>query len=214
MNDGRKKIWPSTPKICRGDVCIGDTQILTKEQVAFCIEMGIERNRKNNLTGRIDTNKYSHRRSIDIDIQGCLGEYAFCLLFNIEPTLKDTSCRSSSKEKTFDCSLPSGVTFDVKTVLKEGLPLLVTKKNHNNAPVWYALMEIKNCTPSQPLDEWTSEHTVVFRGIAHSQYLLLPDRLKIVHGREFYCMQQNSLCGVNKISELYVSAFCYSNNGF
>jgi hypothetical protein len=118
---------------------------LTSGQLAECRRVAAARRAANKSQGTTDMKFADNKRpGKELDIQGAVGELAFCLITGAPIEMYDVTCRSAASEKRFDAVLEGGLTVDVKTTIYRNAPLQVTPWKAVNAPAAYALMIIDN----------------------------------------------------------------------
>lgn len=163
----KKKVMQKRPTPV---VPIGTCFTLTMAEAAECARIGRERTAKNAEKPRANRRYTWYRSDDDISIQGVMGEYAFCRLFDLTIDIHDTTCRTARTETRFDAvMMPEAWTVDVKTTIRSGAPLRVTWWKRPNPPHVYALLIYRNFDSSKPLDPRLIEAPVFeFRGFASS----------------------------------------------
>jgi hypothetical protein len=127
-------------------------------------------NRKRGITDA----KVGPQDSLQIDIDGLLGEFAFAKLFNLYPDLQVGS------RPLHDVMTAIG-GIDVKTTRYRSGKLLATRKKSAIRSDWYALMWLE------------SEATLYFRGVARADVLLDQSNLKPFGGTMSYWLEQRDL---------------------
>jgi hypothetical protein len=190
----------NVPQIARGT-----TFSFNKEEVEACIRVSKQRTGKNRA-GNVKDANFSGRNGEDIDLQGVLGEYAFCKLFGLPIEIFDTTCRSASND-TFDARLPNGFTVDIKTTIKLDASILVSVWKNKNPPDCYALMIYTN--GSKELDRnamlTTNLPVLEFKGFVMSKHILQPQTL-ITMGRgdcfTHYSWPQEKLVTFEELTKL------------
>ncbi len=144
----------------------GVTYAFSSRDLALCQRLAQSRTAANRRKRTRNLN-FSRRDDAQIDLQGVCGEYAFLRFagLGIAPLL-DTRCRNATND-TFDATLPSGATVDVKTVATWYCNLAVTTWKAQNPPDVYALCRYD-----------ATRETVTFEGAARSDAVCRAERLR------------------------------------
>lgn len=119
--------------------------------------------------------KIGKQSGVDIDIDGLMGEYAFCKWHNIFPDLI-----SSPRSGSYDCLL-KGKRFDIKTTRYKSGRLLCTTKDNPDVDI-YALAIID-----------PSNSSVSFVGYSTKDNLRKEENLKDLGHGKGYCLEQSQL---------------------
>jgi len=168
---------PLDQKLTVPQVPVGTCYTLSKEEALLCIRVGKRRERNNSLKS-----KYVRQRFADqtqMDVQGVIGEYAFCRLFGLPIEIFDCTTRNVDND-TFDATMPNGWKVDVKTTARLDLQLLVSMNKARNPPTLYALMVYKNLFPHFTDEEQVDKQlpTVEFKGFIHYTNILKTNNIK------------------------------------
>lgn len=150
-------------------VPIGTRITLSAGEVAECVRMGMERHSKNQEGRRANRRFASRRDDADISVQGAMGEYAFCRMFDLAINIYDTECRSALTERDFDATLmPERQTVDVKTATHDSAPLRVAWWKRPNPPDLYALLVLRHHDSTRLIADACASKlpTFEFRGFA------------------------------------------------
>jgi len=157
---------------------IGATYKLTLEEAKLCIRVGNRRKNNNHTSRRNKSSKNYYTATkfgdqLRMDIQGVIGEYAFCRIFGLPIEIFDTNCRNVDTD-TFDATFSNGWKVDVKTSARDDALLLVSMNKARNPPDLYALMIYTNPSPFLK-DEIQIERDLPilsFRGFVHQSNIL------------------------------------------
>lgn len=149
-------------------VRIGAAHVLAPPDVAACVRIGTARNAANARAHKTDQ-RHSDRSSLDVSIQGVIGEYVFLRLFGLPvQDTQDTRCRNVLND-TFDATL-AGKTVDVKTVAAPGCDLWVSRGKAANPPHVFALIELQRPRRSKdPYDDPAEAIVGIFHGFCTRQ---------------------------------------------
>lgn len=118
--------------------------------------------------------KVGPQDSLQIDIDGLLGEVAFAKLFNLYPDLQ------TGERPLHDVMTAIG-GVDVKTTRYRDGRLLATVKKSGIRTDWYALMWLEN------------EATLHFRGAARADTFLDEANLRSIGRTTGYCLERSEL---------------------
>lgn len=195
--------YDQTPRIIDPhSVLIGATVSLTFEEALICIRLGKQRQEQNK-------NKTKHARfspcrsQTDLDIQGVFGEYALSKLFALPFQVYDTQCRNY-KQDTFDCTFYDKYTCDVKTMIGDNCPLILSKYKSDHCPDFYALMIYQNGDARCSIEEQVLVHNhlprLMFRGFASASQLVKSSNLRLYGNQHYYfVLSQDKLCAWNQL---------------
>lgn len=174
---------------------VGTLCFLSKEDTLTCIKIGKERNFKDTQNNSKNMN-YCGRNDEDINIQGVLGEFAFCKLFKLPIEIFDTTCRSHLYENRFDAVFPNGWTVDVKTTIYDKAELRISEWKSSNPPDLYSLMILTNYdkNTSVSIDRLP---IFSFKGMITSKEAIRDKNLKSINcgngEKNYYCIPQKIL---------------------
>lgn len=126
--------------------------------------------------------------SLQIDIDGLMGEFALAKLLNVYPDMQ------VGTRPLHDLMTSIG-GVDVKTTRYKSGRLLANPKKATIPCDWYALMWLEN------------DETVHFLGAASAEKLLADDKLKELNGRPAYLMDQDELISPTNFKYLVDAGF-------
>jgi hypothetical protein len=147
---------------------IGSIYKFTLNEAMLCYRMGKQRQENNVKNKSLDRN-LSDRSGQDIHVQGILGEYAFCKLFNLPISICDTVCRNTlndSFDARISCGINSSCSIDVKTTCNKKGDLVVGTWKKSNPADLYVLMIWINYTC--PRNKNSNENMITEKSLAKS----------------------------------------------
>lgn len=129
------------PRLCKTPkVSIGTTYRLEGEDYAFAVYIGHMRNKKNKAKGVKEQKFTASKSSVEVSVQGLIGEAAFLRLFGLPlDPLYDTT-PSCARTDRGDAFLQSGEKVDVKTTVPRAKGILASAAKKEYPPTLYALM--------------------------------------------------------------------------
>jgi len=142
--------------------------------------MVASRRTANARSSNVIDRRYSSASGTTIDMQGVMGEYAVCLMLDLDPrkcidAMGSNLCCAATD--TFDLTV-NGATIDVKCVRgDEEYPMLVTPVKAINPARFYCLVSVRNC-PTRTTLPTHGPCRIVFEGAASGESVFQPDRLK------------------------------------
>jgi hypothetical protein len=145
--------------------------------MAYCKRIALERTEKNRSAGVVDS-RYSNQTAEDLELQGCLGEYAFSLMSGVPHTLEDTRNRNARTDFKHDIVLPNGKTIDIKTARGNPSGLFVSMGKAVRPADYYVLLHYSGAV-GQP------GAALSFLGVATPAKVFLQETLR----------QQTTKCG-------------------
>jgi hypothetical protein len=173
-------------------VGIGTTYVLTPQEIKRCYLIAKARN-DSNVAGNRTNCRFSDRDDVMISFQGMCGEYAMLKMFDLdEAGIDDTTCRNYMTD-SFDANL-EGHTVDVKTVLRQGLDILVSQWKAKNPAGLFAMMMLNGLKSN---DAWREDFklSATFMGFAASEWVLQEKNIKKMFKEQkpFYVWPQDQL---------------------
>lgn len=158
---------------------------LTADETRIATWLGKSRNESNRAAQVADARVGTGQTSLQIDILGACGEFAFCKLFNIWPDLtigpRQTSWVGDTQLRVDDFNI---VPVDVKTTgHRDGQLLATLNHTRSNSPLLFALM-VANSGETGGF---------IFGGFALAYDLLHPSRIVDLGYGPTYAMNQNEL---------------------
>ena len=137
-----------------------------------------------------------------ISIQGVIGEWVLCSLFDVNPTaLFDTQCRNRYND-SFDAVI-KGHTIDVKTPMYHHRDLWVNVSKGFRPPDWYCLMTMERTDTTAPETDpirCTERIEVQFHGFIHSRKLLIGGNVRQRGRLTMYVAKQDVLKTLEEIA--------------
>lgn len=161
----------------------GTAKALSQHDLREAVKIGRERQFRNRNV--VDRKEQDNRTSIDIVIQGVMGEFAATRRFGMcLADLYDTTPRSAGTETHFDGLLtPENWTVDVKVSCWDTGRLRIQPRKASNPPDLYALFVYLNYVDGKPLESLDLQPPVLrFDGFIPARDALVP---------EFYNADQN-----------------------
>jgi len=166
---------------------------LVGQDLKDCIRIGKERTTNNRQANTKNLN-FSKRNDELISIQGVIGEFVFCKLFQIDTApLADTRCRNRWND-SFDARI-ANKTIDVKTPFSHDSELWVTISRGDHPPDLYCLMTLERpdaLSDDMPFDAETESVEVQFHGFIHRGQLLRGGNIKR-RGKQCVYVAQSSM---------------------
>lgn len=156
--------------------------VLTRSEVRICEWLGEQRLVINQKRGIKDA-RIGPQSSLQIDIDGLKGEFAFAKMFNLWPDLQ------LGQRPLHDVMSPLG-GIDIKTTRHKGGLLLATKKKQGMPADWYALMWLEN------------DFTLHFVGASTADQLLDDANLRNLGYGESYALDQSELVQPEEFKDL------------
>lgn len=118
-----------------GDLLEGNKMKVTLNETEYKLAQYISKKRQDKNRKEIPDKRISGASSMEIELEGVLGELAFCKINNIYPNTDVLTI------DIWDAVLPNGATVDVKTTkYKSGRLLAARWKKEKELPDYYALM--------------------------------------------------------------------------
>jgi len=171
-------------------LAVGDTVVVTGQDLQFCIDIGTKRQEANRREERTNLN-FSGRDDTLISIQGVIGEWAFnALTSQSQEPLTDTRCRNAAHD-TYDATI-QGRTIDVKAPILRSklhrLPLLVSGWKAHHAADAYVLLYLWRPDEPDPNSPFRPAEKVEvgFVGAAHHGRVFAPACLSQRRGKTYY----------------------------
>lgn len=160
--------------------------VLTRSEVRICEWLGEQRLVINKKRGIKDA-RIGPQSSLQTDIDGLKGEFAFAKMFNLWPDLQ------LGQRPLHDVMSPLG-GIDIKTTRHKGGRLLATKKKQAMPADWYALM-------------WLEDDSIVhFIGASTAGQLLDDANLRNLGYGETYALDWGGLVQPEAFQGLLASA--------
>lgn len=156
--------------------------VLTRSEVRICEWLGEQRLVINKKRGIKDA-RIGPQSSLQIDIDGLKGEFAFAKIFNLWPDMQ------LSQRPLHDVMSPLG-GIDVKTTRYQSGKLLASRKKQEIPADWYALMWLED------------DQTLHFVGAATADQLLNDSNLLDLGHGAGYALEQSQLVQPEEFKDL------------
>lgn len=149
---------------------------LSQDELDMCRKCGIQR-QTNNDRNKVFDQRYSNQSSVNIHIQGVIGEYAFRKLHDMatDDIFEDVNPRSKRKrtDEDQDAKTLKGLTIDVKTTHCQTREIRVKTNALRQPADYYVQMIVQNGKSLNFCNEdEVKDITVIYKGYVDGKVLL------------------------------------------